>query len=222
MDIDGRGAKGKDNTFLIGCLVAVVIALALAALGAWWVYRSARAAIAEGMHQGMVQVIEDSELSDEQKTKLTAHFDRLHGDFQAGRIGISEMVAVLEQVGESRIMDQMPLWSVRSMYIDRLVIGEAERAEIELQFQRYARGIHEGKIPPEKLDEATAPLMEPDPEIEGEQRFKEKITPEEFHEFVSNMKEISDEAEIPVEPYEIDFAAEVGKSIDAALKQQQE
>lgn len=80
-----------------------------------------------------------------------------------------------------------------------------------LTVQRYARGVHEKKIPKEDIEETAKPIADPDGN--GRWEIKDNPTPMEIDQFLANAKAKADAANIPNEPFDLNIAEELRKAI---------
>jgi protein required for attachment to host cells len=83
-----------------------------------------------------------------------------------------------------------------------------------LTLQRFARGVHEKKIPKETIDDVVKPVADLMPN--GRWKLKDKPTRMELDQFLENAKAKADEVMIPNEPFDLNIADELKKAIHGA------
>lgn len=102
---------------------------------------------------------------------------------------------------------------VKRVYIRDSGLDEAEKEAAHIEIQRFARGVIDESIPEEKREAIFDMISTMDPQ--GNRQFKQKLTDAELRAFI----EAADEAGVPTEVPEINFADEFDKAIDEALGQ---
>ena len=150
-------------------------------------------------------------------TDLGGHVSRVTKEYEEGNISNDEMLRIAEKLTQSPIFPIAAVYLVDSHYVQPSDMTEDEKAAARIDLQRFARGVIEEKIPLDRLKQVIAPIAEPGA---GDQiNLKKKVTRQELDAFLANVKTEADDASIPNEPFEIDFADELGKTIDEALGQ---
>ncbi len=204
------------GSVLAGCLITLGVLFVLIAIGVVYAAMTWRGWVAWGAQETTRAVLKKSNLPEEQKTAIFAEIEALTNDFKDKRVSMAEMQRVLEEVAESPLIPLAGVQVAKEKYIDTADMTSEEKAAAERSLQRFAKGIYEKKITPpdQQITDALKPIAVLD--AGGGWKLKENPTRKEIDQFIANCKEKADEAKIPDEPFEIDFAAELKKVIASA------
>ncbi len=217
------------GSFLVGCLSTLAVLLILFLVGSIYTYTHWKGWTAEGMRKVMTSLIDDSQLSEDQKTQIIVEIDALADEFKAGNVSLEELAEVAQELAESPLILMGTVQALKSHYVDSSDMNDEEKADAEQQLQRFTRGMYEDKIAEAKIDEVLQPLLKQPGDGEDVTvgmsitvnnrawNFKESISREELDKFIENVRAASDEGSVPDEPYEIDIAQEITAAIDRAL-----
>ena len=214
-----RSLPVRRGNVLAGCLVILGIILILLLVGGIYVYMNWKNWAASISQTVAREVINNSKLPDDQKTAIIAEVDRVSTDFKEGKISFEELRRVGEAIAESPALPLAGVQLAKEKYIEPSDMTPEEKAAANRSLQRFARGIYEKKITPaeEQITDVIKPVVRLKPGNQWE--FKEKPTRQELDQFAANCKAKADEAQIPDEPFEINFADELKKVIAQALKE---
>ena len=94
-------------------------------------------------------------------------------------------------------------------------LSEEELAAADLAVQRFARGVIDKSIPEAKREELLD--MVSDKDSQGRREFRKSLTDDELRAFLAGITEAADEAGVPEEVPEINFADEFDEAVDMAL-----
>lgn len=198
-----------------GCMIALGVVAVLLVIVGVWVATSYRGWVGTMMRHVVTQVVEDSDLSAEQKAGIIAHVDRLADDFENKRITLEQFAGVLEKIAESRLIPVGILYAVEGRFVEPSDLSREEKDRVVLVTQRLARGYYEEDISDERLRQVMEPISVWD--VDGDFWLKEEVATAELLEFASRAGAAADEAGVPDERHEIDIAQELGDLIDRAL-----
>lgn len=165
------------------------------------------AALARGP---LVAAIDQTDLPAEQKTIIKHNIARVAQAFQAGQISFSQLKSILARLADGPLSRLVMVEAVKYQYAQTHPVADDERAETMLVFERFQRGIVEGTISDAKLDKALGLIKQP-----AEQN--RQLTEAEIKPFIDAMRAAVDEANIPTEPFQPDYAAEIEKAVVAVL-----
>lgn len=213
----------RRGSFLTGCLIVLAVLVIIAVVAGLWLRANYRGLVANWATQGVQAVVDDSELSDDQKSQIMAEVETLATDYKENRISNQEMLEVFQEIAESPLLPLGAVYAVDRGYVQPSELTTEEKGDARLQLQRVARGFYEEKISQEELEDVLEPISKRQPADADPSDFNidlqepENVTVEELRQFVERARAAADEAEVPNEPYEIDIAAELRKAIDRAL-----
>ena len=194
----------------IGCAGVTVIGIAVAI----YVGLHAREWAGDAARAILVVVIEESRLSEPQKVALTQRADRLTEDFKAELITLEQLGRIGERIVEGPIFDLALLMALESEAVLDAGLEIGQRDSASLEFQRYYRAVVEGAISPRELDRLVAQYLDNPADLEG---IGAELTDVERDALVDDLKSGADAADVPAEPYEIDFAALFDEVVDGVL-----
>lgn len=200
----------------IGCGIALVIIMCLVFAGGFWLYKNAKSLVSGVAADGIIQMVETSDLTDDQKSRIVLRVEQVRDDFVAGNITLEQVVEIGEQISESPALYIASVMFVEQVYIVPSGLSDDEKESADRTLQRFARGLYEKSYPIDALDEVLAPIQETD--AAGNTTFKEKPTDEDLRKLLELAKEKADSADVPDEPFEVDVATEIEDAIDEVLQ----
>jgi len=210
-------SSGKGCKWLaIGCFVTALVLLLVASVASFWIYKNSSRLIADGAVTVGEQMVNEMDLPPEQSDQIVDRIKGLGEQYKEGKITLEDLV----EVGEELSKDEDVIMSGIVYFVDSQVLEEAPidddlRAEVRRMTHRLARGVIEDQIELDDLKplmdgivKKTADGYELDPDV----------SQEDFENVLESAKTIADQAEIPDEPYEVDFMKEVDEVIDSVLE----
>jgi hypothetical protein len=174
---------------------------------------NAKSLIASGVQAVVVEMVEQSDLPEDQKTSILANIDELAEDMRNDKLSMAEFGRIFEKLGEGPFFNLVMVESVEKQYVAKCSPDEEEKVEAALAFDRFERGIVEEMLSEEQVDQAMALVQVTG--TDDQPQLKESLGAEDLKAFVEKIGKLADEAEIPSEPFVPDFAAEFQKAIDA-------
>lgn len=196
---------------LLAFLVLGLVCLAICGVGGYLGVKNAP----DWAHRAVVAAVNDSDLSAEDKQKITAEMDRLLAEYKAGNVSQEQVRSALEELGKSPLPVLIMAYAAMENFVTPSGLSDTEKAEAKLAFQRIARGTFQKKIDPDDLETALNYVSKKD--FNGNRQLKSRVSDEELRSLVKECTRVADEAEIPNEPFEVEFAAEVKRIVDRAL-----
>ncbi|MHC4914302.1 MAG: hypothetical protein ACYTGB_02335, partial [Planctomycetota bacterium] len=169
----------------------------------------------------VVEAINDSGMSADEKKEFIRHVDRLIDGAKAGRVSTEQLGEVMEKLAESPLIPMAIVNAADNKYVQPSGLSADEKKRGKLDLQRLGRGVTEKdaagepKIGQKDLEEIMALISTTD--AQGERQIKEKLTDTEVRAFLAKVREKADAASIPEEPYEVKPAAEFGRIVDEVL-----
>lgn len=206
----------RRGSLLTGCLIVLAIVVVLVVVGGVYVGTHWRGWMADVTVGVATQVLNASELSDDQKQQIIGEIEQLASDFKAKKISLEELVKVATAIGESPLLPVVAVMAADKQYLDSSGLSDEEKADARLQFQRMARAVHEKKISRDEAFQSMDEIMVRT-NNNWQLRDRETVDDDDLRQLAVELKAATDEAGIPNEPFEIDFAAEFTKAINEAL-----
>ncbi len=199
----------------IGCAVIVVLGLIAAVLVGFWVARNARELGTDLAVSAMKEGLNELEVPDDQRQRMHARIDEVGQQFKDGKLELQQVGAIFEKLSESPILPAGVSLFVKRVYIRDSGLDEEEKAAAHIAIQRFSRGVIDRSIPDAKREAVLDMISTKD--INGNRQFQQKLTDDELRAFIKAVTETADEAGVPPEVPEINFADEFDKAIDEAL-----
>jgi hypothetical protein len=211
--------QGSGGKCLIGCGILALILVVCCAGGIWWsVNYLPGIMLAQGTELARTKIIEEIEKSDlreEDKQVIVEQVNRVAKETKEGKVTVEQALKIMQNLAESPLVMIAMAYGIEEKYLNRSGLDDAEKQEAKLTLQRAARGVFEQKISQEQLKEAMRPISNEKPD--GNLELKEQVTDDELRQFLTDLKQLADDASIPDELFQVDIGAEVKKAVDDAL-----
>ena len=179
----------------------------------WWAVTSLENFVVDLGREGMVAMVEESDLPAQEKDEVTVQIDRVVAAYKAGQIDQTDLERLMTRLDESPAMAYIAWAGVDQFYLDELELPADEQARAKSAFQRAMYGVSTGKIDEEKMydampdDEAFDRALSDSPEAAREQ----------YRKSIDKLQALADEAGIPPEAPAVDVSEELKKLIDEML-----
>ena len=197
-----------------GCLVILGIVLVLAIAGGVYVAMNLKTWTANLTVQGIEAALDESDLTEDQKSDIMVHVRDLADDFKAGDVTWQEMANIGEEIASSPVLPVAAVYGARRAYFNESGLSDEEKANADLQMQRLARGVFEKKISMTELEDACDQIVVRTSSDEWHLKEPDVVDDEDLREMVGKITALVQEKEIPNEPFEVDIAAEIKAAID--------
>lgn len=199
-----------------GCLAAVVVVVVLLIVGGIFVYANWRGWAASAMRTMSQQIADESGLPAEQTSRIKGRLDTLAADFEAKKITTDQLSRVLQELGQGAIVPAGLIVQAREAHLAPSGLSPEEKSDARRQFARFLRGVSEGRV---EIDDVNRALdMVSERRGDGRRRPREKMGDDEVRALVASLKAKADDKKIPDEDYEFNFADELDRTLDKALR----
>ena len=200
-----------------GCLVAIIaVILIFVAIGVY-VAKNYQTWLAHGIAAGMHAVIDNSDLPQQEKSEITEIIDQIKDGYLAQEISVAELGLILESMGQSPAIPIGLVTQFEESYVVPSGLNSDEKAAANLDLNRLARGISNGQIGWEIIDEILAPISDAGQDGNQHLRAPAQVSDDDIRQVLATVQEAVDEAEISNEKVEIDISDEFKKSVETAL-----
>ena len=214
-----------------GCLIVFVVVLVIAiGLGVTAALTWKRL-FSAGVTAGVTQVVNTSQLPQDQKDRILTKVTTVTDDFKAGKVSMQQFGRVFESVFEGPLMPLTMMMAVEEKYFKKSGLNEQDKSDAKVAINRFARGVADGKLKFNDLMASMDPLSTKSSNtttsvgsggaavVSSSNNFQLKptVTDEELRTFIADVKAKADKAEVPAEVVPINIAEEIEKSIDAGL-----
>jgi len=204
---------GIATALLVG-LVAFVLIIVAAGV---WAAKNYNVLIANGITAGMNAVINGSDIPEQEKAEVTQIITRLKEGYLAEEITMAQLGLVLEEIGTCPALPIGLVVQFEQSYVTPSGLSSEEKEAAGLHLNRLARGLADGRIDWEVLDQILDPINDTKADGNKQLRSPEFVSDHEILEVLVTAKEIADEAGISEEMVEIDISDEFQKSVEHAL-----
>lgn len=203
---------------LTGCLVVLGVLAILGVIAGIWLANNWRDLAAEVLTPPLIEAIERSDMTEEDKARVIAQVEALSQEFRDKKISLEEMGRVIEEIAESPVLPVAAVMFVEEQYIRRSGLSEEEKADARLQIGRLARGVFEEKIDEERIRYVVEPISEPGSTGDDfEIRPPDRVSDDDLRRMIERAREEADAAEIPDEAFLVDIPGELERAIEKAL-----
>tara|TARA_R110002072_G_scaffold303140_1_gene495553 strand:- start:22866 stop:23711 length:846 start_codon:yes stop_codon:yes gene_type:complete len=199
----------------IGCGVIVVLGLIAAVVGGLWIAENAREFGTDIAVAAMKEGLNELEVPDDQRKRMHDRIDDIGQQFKDGKLELEQVGAIFKKLSESPILPAGVSLFVKRVYIRDSGLDEEEKTAADIAIQRFSRGVIDNSIPEAEREAVLDMISTKKPD--GNREFKEKLTDDELRAFIEAVTKTADEAGVPAEVPEINFADEFDKAIDEAL-----
>jgi hypothetical protein len=203
-----RGNRGGVLKILLIILGVIFLCMVIAGvyIGTHW-----KGWVATAANSAAQQLVNDSGLPQDQRDSILTEIRQLGDDFKSGNVTTEEIGRITKAIADGPLLPLAGVQAARQKYVEPSDMTPKEKEEAILTLQRFARGVHEKKIPKEIIDDVVKPVAELMPN--GRWKLKDKPTRMEIDQFLENAKARADGAMVPNEPFDLNIADELKKAI---------
>jgi len=223
-----RPKSSRNGNILVGCLIALGIAIILAIIATVFVMNSWRGWVSGGIKQGLTAVLDETEIEQIEKDEINAHIDTLMTRFVDKDISTEDLFLITAEIFEGPLLPMGIVEASYAGYFEDSELDDETKADAKVQLGRLAYGIYAEDISMDDLDAILAPISMPADENNsavqiqvGSEDFElkspEDVTSEELLEVIANARTAADEAGVDQVPAMIDLSNEVAIAIANAL-----
>ena len=210
---------GGCKKLAIGCGIVALILVIILIIGGWFVAKNFRSWTASGFATVVNKAVEQSTLPDEQKQTIKDRVDYVKDEFVAGNITIEEMGRAIENLKIENLIGAGMTQYVGSGLIESSQLSDEQKAEGKQALNRVAQGLLDGQISLNDAQQTLTPIMQ-NPGS-NDWQLKTNPTQDELKQVMDNATDLADQAGVPEDVGEVDFAAKVNEAFDQALGIQQ-
>lgn len=197
-------------------IALVLLVLVLLCGGAvTWIAYNAKSWMAERAKAPLLQVIDQSQLPEEQKARMRSSVTRLSDAFKAGRVKYTQLATLMARLAQGRFFDLISVERVRHQYRQAMPGDEETAAAAMLVFDRFERGIAEDTLSEQAITEVMSLVTSHNDK--GVRVLKDDLTQTELRAFIDAARTQADAAAVPAEPYDVDFASILEQAVDGVL-----
>lgn len=207
-----NGSNWIFTLLLIGGGV-LLIGSVLVVAAVWWAVSSLESLVVDLGREGMVAMVEESELPAAEKDEVTKQIDRVVAAYKAGQIDQSDLERLMTRLDESPAMAYIVWAGVDQFYLDELELPVEEEARARKAFQRALYGMSTGKID----EEAVYDAMPDDEAFDRGLSDSPEAAREIYRKSIAKLESLANDAGVPAEVPQVDVSDELAKLIDEML-----
>jgi len=211
---------------MVGCLVVLAIVVVLIVGGVVYVAVQWKAWAADWGSQAAISLIDESDLSDDEKSQVRAQIQGLAADFKSGAVTSNQMLEIVKLLVDGPLVPASILYEAQKEYLRGSALTDEEKAAGEVAMARLAAGVYEHSIDGDAIEGVFAPISTTartgrgvhidHKKIRLHLKAPEDCTDEELRAVISNAAAAADAAGVPQTPPAIDVSDEIQKAIDRA------
>lgn len=216
-------SRGRESRFVRrgsakkGCLIALAVFLVLVIGGGIFIAMSYKGWLATGMTAFTKQIVNDSNMPQDQKDRVVAKVASIGDDFKNGKITFAQLGQVMEAIAEGPILPLGMTAALESQYIKPSALTADEKTAATRTLERLARGIAEKKIKMDDVKLIVAPISQPSSGKEFRLKPANQVTPDQLRAVLADAKKRADDAQVPDEPYTVNVADALDEAVKQAL-----
>jgi len=214
-EIEPEVVNRESRGCLKGCLVALGVILLLIAVVTFWIVQNWRGWTVRLIAHTVDESMEAANLPHEERVQVRAEMNRVFDAFQAGTLSARQLEILSIAFAQSPLMTSIVVSAVDAQYLNRSGLTEEEKAIGSQTLRRFVRGVVQGEIEEQKVDEVLVHIADQRPD--GNWHFRDKASDEELRSLLEVAKRHADAAEIPEEAEVFSPSEEVRRIIDQAL-----
>ena len=209
-------ARGGSNWILSLLLIGggvLLIACVLIVGAVWYAVSSIEGWVVGLGREGIVAMVEESDIPPAEKTEVVAQVDRVVAAYKANEIGSEDLERLLTGLDDSFLMTYISYYGIQEYLLEDSDVPAEEQEALKLAWRRVAHGMFAGKITREEFEEA----------LPSDDAFEQAVedSPEARNEVLQawhkRMTRLADEAGVPADPPAVDIGDEAKKLVDELL-----
>jgi hypothetical protein len=202
----------------IGCGSVAVFGILVAGIAVWWISATAREFGADLAMGAMKNGLRELKLPGDQEQRIFARIDEVTQEFKDEKITLEQVLLIFKEIAEGPLMPAGMSLVVERAYLDESGFEEQEKDAARIATRRFTHGTIRQMIPEQQGNSVLDTISSVNGE--GERSFRHPITDEELRAFVAAAKQAADDADVPEDVPEVNFADEFDKAIDDVLGKQ--
>lgn len=222
-------SKNRDGNILVGCLVALGIAVILIIISTIFVMNSWRGWVSGGLKQGITSVLDNTDIAQVEKDEINAHINTLMTRFENKEVSLEDIGKVTVSIAQGPLLPAGIVAGSYEGYFADSELDDEVKADAKIQLARVAHGIYTETIEMDSLEDILEPLQAPvvsggtgaihiqTDDFQINLKDPESVSVEDLTELIANARQAADEAEVPETPPSIDLSDEVAIAIADAL-----
>jgi len=208
--------KSGTSKCLGGCCIALLIVGLLGGGVGFYLVSNWRDLLSNFGMQAFEEVLNESNLSSEDKVGILEQAERLRTAFVNEELDENDFTNLMEDFTESPILPVAGVIAVRDGILQPSGLPDGEVEQGTLDLERVARGLYEDSLTIDDLEHIMDPVMIID-RARNRWELKQNASDEDIREMLSRAGTTADENQIPEERFEVNLAEEFKRIVDNTL-----
>lgn len=210
-DADPKQRRGGAD---LGCLVVLLVVLSLFSAAGVFMWVNWQGWAATGLRQGTAMAVRSAGFPRDQETRMLARIEAVAADFDSGLMRLEDLRRVLGEVTSSHVLPLAAVQFADARIVAPSALSPDEKEAGRRSVQRFIRGVCERKLHTPDVEAVLTPIRD----VRRNSRlFKPNPSADDVRAFLSRARAFADQADIPDEPFTVNFADELDRVIDRAL-----
>ncbi len=209
-------SRGGSNWILSLLLIGggvLLIACVLIVGAVWYAVSSIEGWVVGLGREGIVAMVEESDIPPAEKTEVIAQVDRVVAAYKADEIGSEDLERLLTGLDDSFLMTYISYYGIQEYLLEDSDVPPEEQAALKLAWRRVAHGLFTGKITREEFEES----LPSDDAFEQAVEESPDARNDVLRKWHTRMTTLADEAGVPADPPPVDIGDEAKKLVDELL-----
>jgi hypothetical protein len=202
----------------IGCGVIMVFGSIVTGIAVWYITANAREFGADITAEMMKNGLTELKLPANQQQRIFARIDEVSQNFKDKKITLEQVGLIFKEIAEGPLMPAGMSLVVERAYLDKSGFEEQEKDAARIATRRFTHGTIRQMIPEQQVNSVLDTISSVN--HENNREFRHPVSDEELRAFVAAAKQAADDADVPEDVPEVNFADEFDKAIDEALGKQ--
>lgn len=126
-----KAGGGTWKACLIGCFAVFLVILVVCGGLGYYLYSNAKNIAIDFAQNVAVEVVRESDLSDEDKDAVIAQIDRVADEYKAGNIDTEQVVKIMEKLVESPLLSLGIIYFIEQQYVNPSELSEEEKMRLD-------------------------------------------------------------------------------------------
>jgi hypothetical protein len=212
----GTPARGGGNWILSLLLIGggiLLVGCVLVVAAIWYAVSSVEGWMVGLGREGIVAMVEESDIPPAEKTEVIAQVDRVVEAYKAGDIGSQDLEKLLIKIDDSFLMTYLNYYGIQEYLLEDSDVPPEEQAALKLAWRRVAHGMFTGKISREEFEDSLPSAFAFEDAAEDSDEARNEM----LRKWHTRMNKLADEAGVPADPPDVDIGDEAKKLVDELL-----
>jgi hypothetical protein len=214
--IEFAGMKSQSG-MATALLIAIIATFVIFVAAGVYAVKNRQVWIAHGITAAMNAVINNSGLPSQEKSQVTEIIHQINQGYLAGEITTAELGLIFKGMAKCPALIIGLVTQFEQSYVVPSGLSSAEKLSADINLNRLARGLSNGKIDWEIAETILAGISDIGEDGNHHLKAPGEVSDEEIREVLVAVKNAADEAGISEKKVEIDISDEFKKSVEEAL-----